>query len=145
MRFCLKLSKGLCYISANSKGSGQTALMRRLARAFAGGLCDKCSFLMCCLKKSAPFWSIMIATFSSFGLLTAMRLYKSNTRNWPFNTCGLWRPRCDCATIMIATVNGYGLLIAERLKAICGNGPLTHMRTVKILVRLREKYDWYFE
>ena len=34
--FRLKLSQGLYYISVNSKGSGETALMRRLARAFAG-------------------------------------------------------------------------------------------------------------
>ena len=28
---CLKLPQGLYYMSANSKGSGETALMRRLA------------------------------------------------------------------------------------------------------------------
>ena len=28
-------------MSANSKGSGETARMRSLARAFAGRLCDK--------------------------------------------------------------------------------------------------------
>ena len=72
----------------------QQRLWRRLARAFAGCLCDKCSFFMCWLKKVHPFWSIMIATFSSFGLLTARRLYKANTRNWPFNTFGLWMPDC---------------------------------------------------
>ena len=35
MRFCLKLPHGLYYMSANSKDSGETALMRRLAWAFA--------------------------------------------------------------------------------------------------------------
>ena len=33
-------------MSANSKGSGETALKRRLARAFAGRLCDKCPFIV---------------------------------------------------------------------------------------------------
>ena len=37
-------SQGLYYMSANSKGSGETALMRRLARAFAGRRCDKYTF-----------------------------------------------------------------------------------------------------
>ena len=37
-------SQGPCYMSANSKGSGETALMRRLARAFAGHLFDKYPF-----------------------------------------------------------------------------------------------------
>ena len=44
MRICLKLPQGLYYMSANSKGSGETALMRRLAWAFAGRLCDKYPF-----------------------------------------------------------------------------------------------------
>ena len=44
MRFCLKLHQGLYNMSANSKGSGETALMRRLARAFAGRLWDKYLF-----------------------------------------------------------------------------------------------------
>ena len=35
MRFCLKRHQPLYYISVNSKGSGETALMRRLAWAFA--------------------------------------------------------------------------------------------------------------
>ena len=42
--FCLKLPQGLNYMSANRKGSGETALKRRLARAFAGRLCDKYPF-----------------------------------------------------------------------------------------------------
>ena len=47
--FCLKLPYGLYYMSANSKGSGETALTGRLTSAFAGCLCDKYSFLMCWL------------------------------------------------------------------------------------------------
>ena len=35
--------------SENSKGSGETALMRRLTRAFAGRLYEKYPFLMCWL------------------------------------------------------------------------------------------------
>ena len=42
---CLKLPQGLYYMSANRIGSGETALMRRLA--YAGRLCDKNHFLMC--------------------------------------------------------------------------------------------------
>ena len=37
-------------MSANSKGSGETVLMRRLARAIAGRLCDKYRFLLRWLK-----------------------------------------------------------------------------------------------
>ena len=44
--FFLKLPQGLYNMSANSKGSDETALMRRLARAFAGRLCDY-PFPMC--------------------------------------------------------------------------------------------------
>ena len=36
LQTCLKPSQVLCYLSANSKGSCKTALMRRLAWAFAG-------------------------------------------------------------------------------------------------------------
>ena len=39
MRFCLKLPQGLYYMSGNSKCSGETALMYRLAWACAGSLC----------------------------------------------------------------------------------------------------------
>ena len=46
----LKLPQDLYYMSAYSKGSGETALMRRLARAFAGRQCDKYPFLICWLK-----------------------------------------------------------------------------------------------
>ena len=45
MRFCLKLPQCLYYMSANSKGSGETAHMCRLARAFPGRLYDKYLFL----------------------------------------------------------------------------------------------------
>ena len=38
MRFCLKFCLGPYYMSGNSKGSGETALMRRLAWAYAGRL-----------------------------------------------------------------------------------------------------------
>ena len=44
---CLRLPEGLYYLSANGKGSGETALMSRLARAFASRLCDTYPFLMC--------------------------------------------------------------------------------------------------
>ena len=37
---------------ANSEGSGETARMRRLARAFAGRLCDKYHSLMSYLKST---------------------------------------------------------------------------------------------
>ena len=37
-------SSGLYYMSANSKGSGETVLMCRLTRAFAGCICDKYTF-----------------------------------------------------------------------------------------------------
>ena len=40
MNFCQKLLQGPYYMSVNSKGSGQTALMCRLTWAFAGHLCD---------------------------------------------------------------------------------------------------------
>ena len=36
-------------MNVNSKGSGETALVCRLARAFSGRLCDKYPFLMCWL------------------------------------------------------------------------------------------------
>ena len=45
-----KLHQGLYYIPANSKGSDENALMRRLAWVFAGCLCDKYLFLMCWLN-----------------------------------------------------------------------------------------------
>ena len=38
---CLKLPQCTTYLSANGKGSGETALMRSLAWAFDGRLCDK--------------------------------------------------------------------------------------------------------
>ena len=38
------LPQGLYYMSINSKGSGDTALMRRLTRVLAGHLCDKYPF-----------------------------------------------------------------------------------------------------
>ena len=47
MLFSPEASSGLYYMSANSIGSGETALTRRLTRAFAGRLYDKYSFLMC--------------------------------------------------------------------------------------------------
>ena len=48
IHFCLKLPQSLYYISANSKCSGETALMHRLVWVFfAGHLCDKYPFLMC--------------------------------------------------------------------------------------------------
>ena len=48
--FCLELPQALCYVSANSKGSGEIALMRRLVWAFAGRVCNKYTFFMCWLK-----------------------------------------------------------------------------------------------
>ena len=39
--FCLKLPQCLYYMSAYSKGSGESACMHRFAWAFAGHLCDK--------------------------------------------------------------------------------------------------------
>ena len=44
---CPKLPQGLYYMSANSKSSGETALKRRLAWAFAGRLCNRYPFLTC--------------------------------------------------------------------------------------------------
>ena len=46
MASCMKLLQGLLYMSASSKGSGETAIMRRLACAFTAHLCDKYNFLM---------------------------------------------------------------------------------------------------
>ena len=46
MRFCFELPQGLYYMSRNSKRSGETVLMRRLAWALAGRLCDNNYFLM---------------------------------------------------------------------------------------------------
>ena len=43
------LYEAIYYMSANSKGSGETALMRRLAWAFSGRLGDKYPFLICWL------------------------------------------------------------------------------------------------
>ena len=48
--FCLKLSKGPYYISLNSKGSGTTGLLYRLAWALAGRIRDKYHFLVCLLN-----------------------------------------------------------------------------------------------
>ena len=47
MHFCLKHPQ---YMSSNSDGSGETALMRKLVLAFAVCLCDKYPFLMCWLN-----------------------------------------------------------------------------------------------
>ena len=47
--FRLQLPQGSYYMSANSKGSGKTALKCRLALAFTGHLCHKYPFLMCSL------------------------------------------------------------------------------------------------
>ena len=49
MFFSQMLPQGPYYMSANSKGSDETALMRRLAWACAGRQCDKYHFLMCWL------------------------------------------------------------------------------------------------
>ena len=49
MRFCLKLPKGLYFMSVNSKGFCETALMRTLTLTFTGHLCDKYLFIMCWL------------------------------------------------------------------------------------------------
>ena len=46
MIFCLKRPQSFYYMSANSKGSGETALMRSLFWVFAGRLCEKFPFLM---------------------------------------------------------------------------------------------------
>ena len=54
MLFCLNLSQGPYYMSANSKGSGETAPMHRLVSAFAGRLCDEYLFLMC--------WRILVVS-----------------------------------------------------------------------------------
>ena len=59
MRFCLKLPQGSA-MSANSKGSGETALMRSLARAFAGRQCDKYPSIM--------FWFIYRLTCTLISL-----------------------------------------------------------------------------
>ena len=47
MHFCLKLPRVLYYISVNSKDSGGTDLMCRLAWAFAGRLSHKYAYLLC--------------------------------------------------------------------------------------------------
>ena len=47
MRACLKLPQGLYYMSADSKGSRETAFIRRLTGAFAGHICDKYPFVVC--------------------------------------------------------------------------------------------------
>ena len=48
MRFvCLMRPHRPYYMSANSKGYGETALLRRLAPAFAGRLCNKYPMVMC--------------------------------------------------------------------------------------------------
>ena len=59
MDFCLKLPQGPFYTCANSKGSGETALTRRLASAFDGHQCDNDTFPMCCLKceQTAIYWN----------------------------------------------------------------------------------------
>ena len=44
--FCLKVPQGLYFMSATSKGLGETALMRRFAWAFADRPCDKYPFRM---------------------------------------------------------------------------------------------------
>ena len=44
------------FMCANSEGSGETARMRRLARAFAGRLCDKCHNLMGWLNYQVFIW-----------------------------------------------------------------------------------------
>ena len=46
--FCLKLPKCLCYMSANRKSSGETALMRSLTWTLVDRLCDKYPSFMCC-------------------------------------------------------------------------------------------------
>ena len=53
----------VCCMSANSKGSCETMLMRRLAWAFAARSCDKYPFLMCwliCQKKLKRKKSILL-------------------------------------------------------------------------------------
>ena len=54
--FCPTLCLRPYFMCANSEGSGQTARMRRLARAFAGRLCDKYHNLMS--------WLISLFSFS---------------------------------------------------------------------------------
>ena len=50
MALCLKLPLAPCIVWATSEGSGETAQMRRLARAIADCLCDKYHFHMSWLK-----------------------------------------------------------------------------------------------
>ena len=59
MDFCMKLPQAHYYKSANSKGSGETALMHRLAWAFAGRLSDNDHFLMGWLVKHKHWMNAM--------------------------------------------------------------------------------------
>ena len=72
--FCLMLPQGPHYMSANSKGSGKTALTRSLAWAFAGRLCDKYPFLI----------SWLICNFSGryCGDKIPQMLISSDSRMW---------------------------------------------------------------
>ena len=76
--FCLKLPQGLYCKSANSKGSGKTALKRRLAWAFVGGLCDKNPFLICWLIYSIQPKYLMMVVWCFTSLSTS---FKSNWDN----------------------------------------------------------------
>ena len=76
MRFCLKLPQVLYYMSANSKGSGETALMRRLARAFVGRLCDKYPFPMCWLEYRCLEKQYFARMYSKSSLMAEMYCYK---------------------------------------------------------------------
>ena len=62
-RILLLLSYFMC---ANSEGSGETARIRRLARAFAGRLCDKYHNLMSWLIWLRCTW---ILTWTQYGII----------------------------------------------------------------------------
>ena len=53
--------RGLYYMSANNKLSGQIEVMSRLPWAFAGRLCDKYPFLMCWLNWTLPMGRLIWA------------------------------------------------------------------------------------
>ena len=102
---------GPYYMSAKSKGSGKAALMRRLARAFAGRLC------VCTL------FHVMVQIV--FGWINPYRLNMQMTCNYCFwalkNMCGICAEyeRNICGICAEYTRNICGIC-AEYMRNMCG-------------------------
>ena len=85
--FWLKFPQGLDFLSAYNKGSGETALMRRLAWTFAGRLCDKYPFL----SSFFPNMVITVPNKTQFPSRYMSTIWPRNGKQWKhYQTIASW-------------------------------------------------------